>query len=161
MPGSCFVSLRDWGERERTANQVVAALNKDFFFKINEAQVFAFSPPPIPGLGNGSGFTMMIQDRGGNTPQYLAEQTARFMQAAQARPEIGSIFTTFRANVPQRYMEINRDKLLKAGVRLDDVYTTVGAFLGGSYVNDFNRFGRLYKAYIQAEPEYRVSEEQD
>lgn len=156
--GFVFVSLRDWGEREKTANQIVAALNRDFFLKINEAQVFAFSPPSIPGLGNGSGFTMMIQDRGGNTPEYLSEQTTRFMQAALERPEIGSVFTTFRASVPQRYMEINRDKLLKAGVKLNDVYTTVGAFLGGSYVNDFNRFGRLYKAYIQAEPEYRVSQ---
>jgi HAE1 family hydrophobic/amphiphilic exporter-1 len=102
---------------------------------------------------------MMIQDRGGNTPRYLAEQTTSFIQAALQRPEIGTIFTTFRDAVPQRYMEINRDKLLKAGVSLDDVYTTVGAFLGGAYVNDFNRFGRLYKAYIQAEPEYRVSED--
>jgi HAE1 family hydrophobic/amphiphilic exporter-1 len=67
--------------------------------------------------------------------------------------------TTFRPSVPQRYMEINRDKVLKAGVALNDIYTTVGAFLGGSYVNDFNRFGRLYKAYIQAEPEYRISED--
>ena len=158
--GFVFVALHDWNDREKTANQVVAALNRDFFLQVNEAQVFAFSPPSIPGLGNGSGFTMMIQDRGGNTPAYLAEQAAHFMQAAQQRPEIGSVFTTFRANVPQRYMEINRDKLLKAGVSLDDVYTTVGAFLGGSYVNDFNRFGRLYKAYIQAEPEYRVSKDQ-
>ncbi|MCZ6471475.1 MAG: efflux RND transporter permease subunit [Gammaproteobacteria bacterium] len=157
--GFVFVALHDWGEREKTANEVVAALNREFFFGVNEAQVFAFAPPPIPGLGNGSGFTMMIQDRAGNTPEYLANQTIRFMQAARQRPEIGSIFTTFRASVPQRYMEINRDKLLKAGVNLNDVYTTVGAFLGGSYVNDFNRFGRLYKAYIQAEPEYRINEE--
>jgi HAE1 family hydrophobic/amphiphilic exporter-1 len=76
------------------------------------------------------------------------------------RPEIGGIITTFRANVPQRYLEINRDKVLKAGVALNSIYTTVGAFLGGSYVNDFNRFGRLYKAYIQAEPEYRQNEKQ-
>jgi HAE1 family hydrophobic/amphiphilic exporter-1 len=137
----------------------VTALNRDFFLEVSEAQVFAFSPPPIPGLGNGSGFTMMIQDRGGNTPEYLANQADHFMQAALQRAEIGSIFTTFRARVPQRYMEINRDKLLKAGINLNDVYTTVGAFLGGSYVNDFNRFGRLYKAYIQAEPEYRISED--
>ena len=157
--GFIFVALHDWDERQKTANQVVADLNREFFVAINEAQVFAFSPPPIPGLGSGSGFTMMIQDRAGNTPQYLADQTVQFMQAAQQRPEIGSVFTTFRASVPQRYMEINRDKLLKAGVRLDDVYTTIGAFLGGTYVNDFNRFGRLYKAYIQAEPEYRVSED--
>jgi HAE1 family hydrophobic/amphiphilic exporter-1 len=100
----------------------------------------------------------MIQDRSGNTPEYLSDQTINFIRAAQQRPEIGSIFTTFRATVPQKYMDINRDKALKAGVSLNNIYTTVGAFLGGSYVNDFNRFGRLYKAYIQAEPEYRLDE---
>ncbi len=157
--GFIFVWLQDWSLRERTANELAAALNRDFSMEINEAQVFAFGPPAIPGLGNGSGFTMLIQDRVGNTPEYLADQTVRFIQAAQQRPEIGSIFTTFRASVPQRYMEINRDKVLKAGVALNDIYTTVGAFLGGAYVNDFNRFGRLYKAYIQAEPEYRISED--
>jgi len=157
--GFIFVSLKDWSMREQTAEQLVAALNREFFIGINEAQVFAFGPPPIPGLGSGSGFTINLQDRSGNPPEYLAEQTARFVQAANARPEIGAAVTTFRATVPQRYMEINRDKVLKAGVALNDIYTTVGAFLGGSYVNDFNRFGRLYKAYIQAEPEYRISED--
>ncbi len=157
--GFVFVSLNDWSERKKTANELVEALNRDFFTQVNEAQVFAFGPPPIPGLGNGSGFTMMMQDKGGNTPEYLADQTAKFIQIALKRPEIGSMFTTFRASVPQRYMEINRDKVLKAGVSLNDIYSTVGAFLGGSYVNDFNRFGRLYKAYIQAEPEYRISED--
>jgi HAE1 family hydrophobic/amphiphilic exporter-1 len=157
--GFVFVSLIDWGERKKTANDLVAALNRDFQVQVNEAQVFAFGPPPIPGLGSGSGFTMMIQDQAGNSPEYLAKQTADFMETALARPEIGSIFTTFRASVPQRYMEINRDKVLKAGVELNDIYSTVGAFLGGSYVNDFNRFGRLYKAYIKAEPEYRLSED--
>lgn len=157
--GFVFVSLKDWKERGKTANEVVAALNRDFAKEVNEAQVFAFSPPPIPGLGSGSGFTMMIQDRAGNTPEYLASQTASFIQTALQMPEIGSMFTTFRASVPQRYMEINRDKVLKAGIELNDIYNTVGAFLGGSYVNDFNRFGRLYKAYIQAEPEYRFNED--
>ncbi len=157
--GFVFVSLVDWGEREKTANDLVATLNRDFQSKVNEAQVFAFEPPPIPGLGSGSGFTMMIQDRGGNSPEYLAKHTDSFMEAALARPEIGSMFTTFRASVPQRYMEINRDKVLKAGIELNDIYSTVGAFLGGAYVNDFNRFGRLYKAYIIAEPEYRLNEE--
>ena len=157
--GFIFVSLKDWSEREATALEVVARLNRDFQASINEAQVFAFGPPAIPGLGSGSGFTIMTQDRGGNTPAYLAEQTTHFIQAASQRPEIGSLFTTFRPNVPQRFMEIQRDKALKAGVSLDDIYTTVGAFLGGSYVNDFNRFGRLYKAYIQAEPAYRQNAE--
>jgi len=155
-----FCSLRDWSDRDRTAKEIVALLNKDLHSAVNEAQAFAFGPPAIPGLGSGSGFTLMLQDRAGNTPDYLAEQATQFIQAAMKRPEIGSVFTTFRANVPQRYMNINRDKVLKAGVSLDDIYTTVGAFLGGSYVNDFNRFGRLYKAYIQAEPEYRLNEEQ-
>jgi HAE1 family hydrophobic/amphiphilic exporter-1 len=157
--GFVFCSLRDWSERDKTAKELIALLNRDLR-TVTEAQVFAFGPPAIPGLGSGSGFTLMLQDRAGNTPSYLAEQSTQFIRAAMKRPEIGSVFTTFRANVPQRYMDINRDKVLKAGVDLDDIYTTVGAFLGGAYVNDFNRFGRLYKAYIQAEPEYRLSEEQ-
>ncbi len=157
--GLIFVSLRDWSERDKTAKQIVHLLNRDFHFAINEAQVFAFGPPAIPGLGSGSGFTLMLQDKGGNTPDYLAKQVMGFVQAAMKRPEIGSVFTPFRSNVPQRYMEINKDKALKAGVSLNDMYTAIGAFLGGSYVNDFNRFGRLYKAYIQAEPEYRLNED--
>jgi HAE1 family hydrophobic/amphiphilic exporter-1 len=155
-----FCSLRDWSQRDKTAKELVALLNTDLHSSVNEAQVFAFGPPAIPGLGSGSGFTLMLQDRAGNTPDYLARQATDFIQAAMKRPEIGSVFTTFRASVPQRYMDINRDKVLKAGISLNDIYTTVGAFLGGSYVNDFNRFGRLYKAYIQAEPEYRLSEDQ-
>jgi len=158
--GFVFVALRNWAERDKTANEIVALLNADFHVSINEAQVFAFGPPAIPGLGSGSGFTIMIQDKGGNTPDYLAAQTTQFIQTAMARPEIRSIFTTFRPSVPQRFIDINRDKILKAGIPLDSVYTTIGAFLGGSYVNDFNRFGRLYKAYIQAEPEYRQNEDQ-
>jgi len=158
--GFIFVSLKDWAQREITANQLVSNLNLDFFLGVNEAQVFAFGPPAIPGLGNGSGFSLMIQDKVGNTPAYLAEETGRFIQAAMSRPEIGAVFTTFRANVPQRYMDIDKDKALKAGVSLNSIYTTVGAFLGGSYVNDFNRFGRLYKVYIQAEPQYRINEDQ-
>ncbi|MBW2565211.1 MAG: efflux RND transporter permease subunit, partial [Deltaproteobacteria bacterium] len=138
--GFIFVSLKDWNTREKTANEIVARLNIDFRSVINEAQVFAFGPPAIPGLGSGSGFTLMIQDKGGNTPDYLAKQTGKFIQT--------------------RYMEINKDKVLKAGISLNSIYTTVGAFLGGSYVNDFNRFGRLYKAYVQAEPEYRLNEDQ-
>ncbi len=158
--GFIFVSLKDWARRKITANGLVARLNLAFFLGVNEAQVFAFGPPAIPGLGNGSGFSLMIQDKGGASPAYLAEQTGKFIQAAMKRPEIGSIFTTFRASVPQRYMDIDKDKALKAGVSLNSIYTTVGAFLGGSYVNDFNLFGRLYKVFIQAEPQYRLNEDQ-
>jgi len=155
-----FLSLTDWDERDATVEDVANALNRDFFFGVNEAQVFAFGPPAIPGLGSGSGFTLMLQDRVGNSPEYLAEQAQKFIAAARQRPEIGSAFTTYRASVPQKFIEINRDKVLRAGIDLNDIYTTVGAFLGGTYVNDFNRFGRLYKAYVQAEPDYRQSDDQ-
>ncbi len=157
--GCIFVALKAGGERSLTATDLVNRLNRILAVSVKEAQVFAFGPPAIPGLGSGSGFTLMLQDRTGGPPQYLADQSTRFMRAALGRPEIGTIFTTYQANVPQRFVEINRDKVLKAGISLNSIYTTLGAFLGGSYVNDFNRFGRLYKAYVQAEPEYRQSEE--
>ncbi len=98
---------------------------------------------------------MQLQDRSGGSPEYLAEQTTRFIEAARKRPEIGRISTLYRATVPQIYADIDRSKVLKAGVPLNDVNTTLGALLGSSYVNDFNRFGRVYKVYVQAEPEYR------
>ena len=158
--GFLFASLKPWDERDLTAEELVQEVNKKLTLGVRGAQVFAFGPPAIPGLGNGSGFSIMLQDRGGNDPDYLAQNSIKFMQAANARPEIGRAFTTFQANVPQRYMEIDREKALKLGINLNDLYTTVGAFMGGSYVNDFTRFGRLYKTYIQAEPQYRADESQ-
>jgi HAE1 family hydrophobic/amphiphilic exporter-1 len=115
----------------------------------------AFGPPAIPGLGTGAGFTMELQDRSGGSPEYLAEHTARFIEAARKRPEIGRINTLYRSTVPQIYADIDRSKVLKAGIQLNDVNTTLGALLGSSYINDFNRFGRVYKVYLQAEPEFR------
>ncbi|MEP3387404.1 MAG: efflux RND transporter permease subunit [Reichenbachiella sp.] len=158
--GFMFVTLTDWAERDRTAKEIVDDVNKKLYFAIKGAQAFAFGPPAIPGLGNGSGFSIMIQDKLGNTPAYLSQNTMKFIQAANAAPEIGRAFTTFQATVPQRYMNVDKEKALKMGVKLNDLYTTVGAFMGGAYVNDFTRFGRLYKTYIQAEPEYRVDETQ-
>jgi HAE1 family hydrophobic/amphiphilic exporter-1 len=158
--GFMFVTLDDWSERETTVKEVVQRLNIELAQKIKGAQAFAFGPPAIPGLGNGSGFSIMIQDKGGNDASYLSQNTMKFIQAANERPEIGNAFTTFQANVPQRFMDIDKEKALKLGVSLNDLYTTVGAFMGGAYVNDFTRFGRLYKTYIQAEPQYRVDEKQ-
>ncbi|MFO8128843.1 MAG: multidrug efflux RND transporter permease subunit [Bacteroidales bacterium] len=154
-----FISLENWGERKNTAEEIIMAINKHLY-GIPGAQAFAFGPPAIPGLGTGSGFSMMLQDKGGNSPGYLAENSKKFIQAANERPEIRSAFTSYRSDVPQKYIDINRDKVLETGVPLNDLYATVGAFLGGSYINDFNRFGRLYKAFIQAEPEYRLGEEE-
>jgi HAE1 family hydrophobic/amphiphilic exporter-1 len=156
--GFLFVSLKPWSERDSAAlhvNRLIASANRKFATEVPRAMVFAFGPPAIPGLGTGSGFSLMLQDRGGNTPQYLAEQARVFMDAARQRPEIGNVISTFRANVPQIYADVDKDKVLKLGVSPADVNTTLGSFLGGAYVNDFNRFGRLFKVYVQAEPEYR------
>jgi HAE1 family hydrophobic/amphiphilic exporter-1 len=98
----------------------------------------------------------MLQDRGGGDPAYLAEQVQAFAAAARSRPEIAGANSVFGASSPQIFLDIDEAKVLKLGVPLDDVNTSIGAFLGGAYVNDFNRFGRLYKVYVQAEPEYRT-----
>jgi HAE1 family hydrophobic/amphiphilic exporter-1 len=158
--GFLFISMTDWADRDRTAEEVIAEINKRLVAEIKGAQAFAFGPPAIPGLGNGSGFSIMIQDKVGKKPEYLAANAMKFIKAANERPEIGRAITTFQASVPQRYMDIDKEKALKLGIKLNDLYTTVGAFMGGAYVNDFTRFGRLYKTYIQAEPEYRVDETQ-
>ena len=158
--GFMFASLSNWSERDKTAKELIDEINIKLATQIKGAQAFAFGPPAIPGLGNGSGFSLMIQDRAGNTPAYLAENGMKFMLAARDRKEINNVFTPFQASVPQRYMDIDKEKALKLGVSLNELYTTVGAFMGGAYVNDFTRFGRLYKTYIQAEPEYRADESQ-
>jgi HAE1 family hydrophobic/amphiphilic exporter-1 len=156
--GFFFVSLKPWHDRhsaEEHSNGVVAALNRAFAQQIPEATVVAFGPPAIPGLGTGAGFTMQLQDRVGRPPDYLSQQATRFMQAARQRPEIGRIASLYRATVPQVYADIDRSKVLKVGAPVLDVNNTLGALLGSTYVNDFNRFGRVYKVYVQAEPEYR------
>jgi HAE1 family hydrophobic/amphiphilic exporter-1 len=141
--GFMFVSLINWSDRDRTAKDLINEINLVLSQKIKGAQSFAFGPPAIPGLGSGSGFSIMLQDRAGNTPGYLAENSMKFIQAANARKEIASAaFTTFQASVPQRFMDIDKEKALKLGVSLNDLYTTIGAFMGGAYVNDFTRFGR-------------------
>ncbi len=158
--GVMFIKLVDWEDRENTATEVMQRANIELSGRIKEAQAFAFGPPALPGLGNGSGFSIMIQDKGGNDPNYLAMNAMKFIKAANEREEIGSAFSAFQANVPQRFLDLDKEKALKLGVPLNDLYRTVGAFMGGAYVNDFTRFGRLYKTYIQAEPEYRVDESQ-
>ena len=154
-----FISLREWSERRGTAKQFTQVLNQKLRgFK--EGIAFSFTPPPIPGLGNGSGFSIMIQDRSGGSPDYLFANTQAFVEAARKRPEIGSAFSQFQSAVPQRSVELDVDKILKTGVDLNEVYTTFGAFLGGTYINDFNRYGRLYRSYVQAENTYRQSPDQ-
>ena len=156
--GFFFIQLKEWAHRttpELHARGITAALNRAFAQQIPEAAIVTFGPPAIPGLGTGAGFTMQLQDRSGGSPEFLAQQAQRFIEAARKRPEIGRASTLYRASVPQIFADIDRTKVLKVGATIGDVNTTLGALLGSSYVNDFNRFGRVYKVYVQAEPEYR------
>lgn len=154
-----FLSLKPWDQRTATAAELIQQINGIAVKNITEATVFAFGPPPIVGLGNGSGFTMMLQDRGGNSPQYLAEQSQKFIAAASQRPEIGSIYTQYRANVPQKNIHVDKEKVEKLGLSLNDVNSTISSLMGGSFVNNFNRFGRQYRVYVQSDMEYRMRPE--
>jgi HAE1 family hydrophobic/amphiphilic exporter-1 len=151
-----FVQLKDWAERKRTDKEIIRALNGKLTFEVTEAMVMAVGPPPIPGLGNAAGFTLQLQDRGGNTPQYLSEEAQKFVMAARQRPEIGSVYTMYRSNVPQKSIEVDKEKVEKLGLTVDEVNSSISALLGGSFVNNFNAFGRQYRTYIQADAPYRM-----
>lgn len=151
-----FITLKPWEERHKTALQIAAEVNALAIKNISEATVIAVGPPPILGLGNGAGFTMMLQDRAGNSPQYLAQQAQRFIAAASQRPEIGKVYTLYRANVPQKSIQVDKEKVDKLGLNLDNVNSTISTYLGGYFVNNFNQFGRQYKTYVMADMDYRM-----
>ena len=113
--------------------------------------MFGFMPPAIPGLGAAGGFSLWLQDRTGGSVDYLNENLQKFLEEARKRPEIGSVNSTFRAAVPQTFVDVDRDKALKQGVSVADVYQTLQTFLGGLYVNQFNRFGRQWRVFMQAD----------
>jgi hydrophobic/amphiphilic exporter-1 (mainly G- bacteria), HAE1 family len=158
--GFYFLQLEPWDERrtpELSANGLMRSLNQEMRKEIPEAIAFAFGPPAIPGLGTAGGFTFMLQDRSSGSVQQLTEMLDKLTAEARKRPEIASLVTTFRASVPQLYLDVDRDRVLKQGLQFGEVYQTLQAFLGGAFVNQFNRFGRQWKVYLQAEPEYRTS----
>jgi HAE1 family hydrophobic/amphiphilic exporter-1 len=156
-----FVNFKPWDERKTRAEQfqaLKAHLNQELS-KLPTAVAFGFSPPAIPGVGTAGGFTFMLEDRSGGDVQFLARNLATFLEAARKRPEIASLTTTFLANVPQQFVDVDRDKVLKQGVNLSDVYKTIQAFMGGYFINYFNRFGRQWQVYIEAEGEDRAKAE--
>src|SRR5271157_5214745 len=156
-----FVTLRPWGERKTRAEQFQtfkAHLNQQLS-RLPAAVAFGFSPPAIPGVGTAGGFTFILEDRSGGDLQFLAKNLGTFLDAARKRAEIASLSTTFLASVPQEFVEVNRDKVLKQGIALNDVYRTIQAFMGGYFINYFNRFGRQWQVYIEAEGEDRAQAE--
>ena len=155
------MTFKPWDERTTSAEQfqsLKAHLNQQLS-KLPTAVAFGFSPPAIPGVGTAGGFTFILEDRSGSDVQFLAKNLGTFLEAARKRPEIASLSTTFLPSVPQEFVDVDRDKVLKQGVALNDVYRTIQAFMGGYFINYFNRFGRQWQVYIEAEGEDRAKAE--
>jgi HAE1 family hydrophobic/amphiphilic exporter-1 len=157
--GTGFVGLAPWEERktpELQSGAIIASLNAQFS-RIPEARVFAVSPPAIPGISAAGGFSMMLQDKTGNPYEFLAQNVGRFVAEAQKRPELAGVRPIFSPAVPQLFADVDKDKALKEGVALGEIYNALQTFLGGSYINDFSRFGRQWRVFLQAEPAFRTS----
>ena len=153
-----FITLKPWGERTKANekfNAIRSHLNAEFG-KLPEANAIAFSPPSIPGVGQAGGVTFMLEDRSGSSDfSFLNQNVTKFMDAVRKRPELTGVNTTYLPEVPLIFFKVDRDKVLKQGVAINDVYRTLQTFMGGYFVNYFNRFGRQWQVYIQAEEQYR------
>jgi HAE1 family hydrophobic/amphiphilic exporter-1 len=160
--GFFFVSFKPWDERRSkplAARAIVDRLNGTLAAEVPEAVAFAFMPPSIPGLGNAGGFSLWLQDRSGGSVEFLDQNLQKFLAACRQRPELAGVASQFSAAVPQIYADVDRDKALKQGVAIADVYQTLQAYLGGLFLNQFNRFGRQWRVFLQAEGAERGSAE--
>jgi len=160
--GFFFVTLKPWSERKKPEEKyeaIMASLNRKLA-QLPQGVAFAFSPPAIPGIGTAGGVTFILEDRAGKDIKFLWENTQKFLAAARERPELSRVTTTFIPTVPQIFVKVDRDKVLKQGVDIGEVYRVLQAFMGGYFVNYFNRFGRQWQVYVQAEGEFRTSAEQ-
>ncbi len=158
--GFFFVTLDAWGDRhsrETQYEEIVQQLNRNLA-RMPDGLAFGFPPPAILGVGTSGGFTFVLEDRGGKDVSFLAENVQKFIAAASKRPEIApGLLSTFLPSVPQQFLSVDREKVLKQGVPLNDVYRTVQAYMGGLFVNYFNRFGRQWQVYVEAEGDYRAN----
>ena len=156
-----WITLKEWAERKAPEEQYEAIkqhLNRELS-KITEGVAFSFPPPAIPGVGASGGFTFMLEDRAGKDPQFLSQNLEKFLAAARKRPELATVYTTALPTVPQVYVDVDRPRVIAQGVQLSDVYKTLQTFMGGVLVNYFNRFGRQWQVYVQAEGDYRTRAE--
>jgi HAE1 family hydrophobic/amphiphilic exporter-1 len=156
--GFFFIRLKDWDERKRpgeNAAGIIARLNRELG-QLPEGNAFAFSPPAIQGVGTAGGVTFILQDRAGKDVAFLAENTDKFIAAARKRPELARVSTTLLPSIPQYFVNVDRDKVLSEGVDLGQVYGTLQSFMGGQFVNYFNRFGRQWQVYVEAEGDFRT-----
>jgi HAE1 family hydrophobic/amphiphilic exporter-1 len=156
--GSFFIKLKPWDERrsrDEQAAELVRFLNRRLG-ALPEGIAFSITPPAIPGVGASGGFTFILEDRSGQDIAFLDSNLRQFLQAARQRPELTNLTSTFLPTVPQVFVDVDRDKAIAQGVSLSELYQTVQAFMGGSFVNYFNRFGRQWRVFIQAEGEQRT-----
>jgi HAE1 family hydrophobic/amphiphilic exporter-1 len=154
-----FVTMKPWSSREEQSEQMQAIkyrLNQELA-RLPQGTAFSFSPPAIPGVGTSGGFTFVLENRGGEDIPYLAANVDKFMAAARKRPEIAGITSSLLPSVPQQFVNVDREKVLKQGVPISDVYTTLQTYMGGLFVNYFNRFGRQWQVYVEAEGDYRTN----
>jgi len=152
-----WVSLKPWDERQNRSAQyqaIKARLNRELK-QMPEGTVFSFSPPAIPGVGTAGGVTFVLEDRAGKDVKFLADNLSKFLAAARKRPELANVSTTFIPSVPEEFINVDREKVLKQGVALTDVYNTIQAYMGGLFVNYYNDFGRTWQVYVEAEAPYR------
>ncbi|MFL6541736.1 MAG: efflux RND transporter permease subunit [Chthoniobacterales bacterium] len=156
-----FITLKPWDERKKPEEQYQAIKNNvnRAFGAVPDGVGFSFPPPVIPGIGTSGGVTFMLEDRAGRDVGFLSENLNKFLEAVRKRPEIASATTTFLPAVPQVFMNVDRDKTLKQGVDLAQVTQTLQTFMGGVLVNYFNRFGRQWQVFVQAEGDYRTRAE--
>jgi HAE1 family hydrophobic/amphiphilic exporter-1 len=156
-----WVTLKEWSERKAAEEQYwpIKIHVNQALRQIAEGTTLAFPPPSIPGVGASGGATFILEDRSARGLDFLRDNQEKFMAAAKKRPEFNFLFTTSLPNVPQLSVKVDRDKVLKQGVALTDVYQTLQAFMGGSFINFFNRFGRVWQVYLQAEGNFRTQAE--
>ena len=154
--GIIFVKLVDYSDRRLSAMQIAQRLTGELYVAVPGAECYAFIPPSIPGLGVTSGVSVEVQDLGGRGTAYLMENAGRLMDSLRKNPAIASVTTQFDAGVPQRRLRIDKQQALAAGVDLGTLYGELTTLLGGAYINNFTRFGKLYQTYIQAAPDYRL-----
>ncbi len=156
--GVLFLSLVDYDKRKLSAMELAQRLNEELYTAVPEAQCAAFIPPSIPGLGVSSGISVEVQDLAGQGGGYLEAETDKLVEALKRQPQIASVTMQYNGGVPQRRLEIDRQHVLVLGIDPATLYDEIAALLGGRYINNFNRFGKLYQTYIQAAPDYRADE---
>jgi hydrophobic/amphiphilic exporter-1 (mainly G- bacteria), HAE1 family len=156
--GFFFVSLKPWEQRKSKEQQIqeIQANVQRQLMGVSDGLAFSFPPPQIPGVGTSGGVTMVLQDRSGNDdPSFLTKNLFAFLGAIHSRPEIAAAIPSYMPAVPQLYADVDREKAVQQQVDLNDVYTTMQTFMGGYLVNYFNRFGRQWQTFVEAEGDTR------